>query len=314
MNYGALVSEAFWLTWRNRFLWFFGLFAGGGASFNFNVPSSSSDFTSREDVSPTWTRYLEQWATNNLGLIFTVAALAILVFLCFIILHLLSQGALVDSIAALRRDESRRFSSTWVAGVTHFWRVLGLMVLFLLLGLGLFLLIAAPAALAVLVTLVAIDSVGLRILFIVLVTLMAILLFVLLGVPLTIIGKLALRELVIRRERIVGSITGGFDLFRRNLGRSLLVWLIQVVLLFAAGVMVGLVLLVLGLVLFALVAALYSTGLTTVALVVGVVALVIFLIPALIAGGILGTFGSSYWTLAYLLLSTGGATPRSEGM
>jgi hypothetical protein len=190
--------------------------------------------------------------------------------------------------------------------------VLGLTVLFLLLGLGLFLLIAAPATLLVLAILFATDSVGLRILFIVLVVLAAILLLVPLGVSLSIIGRLALRELVVSGERIFGSIRGGFDLFRRNLGRSLLVWLIQVVLLFAAGVIVGLVLLVLGLVLFALVAALYATGLTTAAIMAGVVAVIIFLIPALIAGGILGTFGSSYWTLAYLQLTTGEVASRSD--
>ena len=45
MNYGALISEAFWLTWRHRFLWFFGLFAGGGTSFNF--PSGPRRFEDR---------------------------------------------------------------------------------------------------------------------------------------------------------------------------------------------------------------------------------------------------------------------------
>ena len=29
MNYGELIKDAFWITLRNRFLWFFGFFAGG---------------------------------------------------------------------------------------------------------------------------------------------------------------------------------------------------------------------------------------------------------------------------------------------
>ena len=32
MDYGALVSRAWNLTWRHRFLWILGLFAGGGVS------------------------------------------------------------------------------------------------------------------------------------------------------------------------------------------------------------------------------------------------------------------------------------------
>ncbi len=43
MNYGALIKDAFWLTLRNRYLWFFGFFATGkGGSANFNVPSGGS--------------------------------------------------------------------------------------------------------------------------------------------------------------------------------------------------------------------------------------------------------------------------------
>lgn len=30
MNYSELVAEAWRLTWRHRFLWVLGLFAGGG--------------------------------------------------------------------------------------------------------------------------------------------------------------------------------------------------------------------------------------------------------------------------------------------
>lgn len=139
MNYGSLISEAFWLTWRNRFLWFFGFFVGGGASFNFNFPSGASG--SRDgagNLPPSWVREPEQWVIDNLGLILAIAALAILIVLVFIVFSMLSQGALVDSVTALHRGETRRFSSTWRAGLSHFWRVLGLAVLFLLLGLGLF--------------------------------------------------------------------------------------------------------------------------------------------------------------------------------
>ncbi len=39
MNYGEIVKAAFWITLRNRILWFFGFFAGGtSAGANFNIP------------------------------------------------------------------------------------------------------------------------------------------------------------------------------------------------------------------------------------------------------------------------------------
>jgi hypothetical protein len=41
MNYGDLIKDAFWLTLRNRYLWFFGFFAGGTSvgGGNFSFPS-----------------------------------------------------------------------------------------------------------------------------------------------------------------------------------------------------------------------------------------------------------------------------------
>ena len=46
MNYGELIGDAFRITLRNRYLWFFGFFAGGSTSFNFptNVPSGGGNF------------------------------------------------------------------------------------------------------------------------------------------------------------------------------------------------------------------------------------------------------------------------------
>ena len=43
MNYGEIVKAAFWITLRNRILWFFGFFAvGTSAGANFNTPQATS--------------------------------------------------------------------------------------------------------------------------------------------------------------------------------------------------------------------------------------------------------------------------------
>ena len=36
MNYWDLIKDAFWITLRNRYLWFFGFFAGVGGTSDFN--------------------------------------------------------------------------------------------------------------------------------------------------------------------------------------------------------------------------------------------------------------------------------------
>ncbi|MDQ3965282.1 MAG: hypothetical protein M3246_02330, partial [Actinomycetota bacterium] len=317
LNYGSLISEAFWLTWRHRFLWFFGFFAGGSASFNFNVGSGSQG----GDVAgapPAWAEDLVRWISDNLVLFLTIViSVVVLVVLVLIALSMLSQGGLVDSVAALHRGETRRFSLTWRAGFSHFWRVLGLKALLFLISVGLALAIIAPVALAGLGVFSSTDSVGLIVLFVIFAVLVVIALFVLVFVPLRIIGQLALRELVLGGERVGGSIRAGFGLFRRNLGRSLLLWVILVVLLFAAGAALLIATIVLGLAVFIPVTVLLAVGFTAGAVVIGVVGALILLVPFVVISGAIGAFGSTYWTLAYLRLADpaeGAATQPGQGV
>ncbi len=212
---------------------------------------------------------LFRWVSDNLGLVIAVAVLVLLVLLA---LSALSQGALVEGVAALDRGEPRRFSSTLRAGASYFLPVLGLNVVFFLIALGLLLVIALPIYLLVVGTFAATESVGVRVLVVVLVVLVGIALLILVFVPLGILYQLALRELVLGGERVFGSIRSGFGLFRRTLGRSLLLGIIQ----FGLGLVVGVLLLI----------AQAVAGL-------GVAVALILAAPFLVVFGAVGTFFSS---------------------
>lgn len=299
MNYGEIISEAFRLAWRNRFLWFFGFFvAGGGGLFNFpsNLgvnPGGNSGVSSNG---------IGQFVSENLGLIVAAVALLAVLALIFIVLTLISQGALAESVAALHRSETRRFSSAWRTGISSFWRVLGQAILFFLIWLALLVAIVLPAILIVLGILAATESPGLRALFIGLVVLLAIIVFIVLLVALFVIGQFALRNLVVDGERVFGSVGAGYRLFRRNLGRSLLVWIIKVALSIGLGIAYFTVFLILGLVLVGPAVALFFAGYTTAGIVVGIVGGPLFLVIIVVISGALGAFSHAYWTLAYLRL------------
>ncbi|MCA1687623.1 MAG: hypothetical protein LC714_03280 [Actinobacteria bacterium] len=298
MNYGDLLSEAFRITWRNRFLWFFGFFAaGGGGTFSnfFNVPSN---FSGRGDLSGA-----TQWIENNLvTILVVVGVLALALALIFIVLSFISSGGLADSVAAIDRGEQRSFSSTWRAGTSNFWRVLAQAIFLFLIALGLLLVVLLVAGVPIGLTFVLTESVGARVLLSVLFGLVGILLTVVLFVPLYIVGQFALRKLVVGRERIAYSIAAGYGLFRRNIGSSLLVWLIGILLSFGIGIAVLIVVLTVGLILFLPTIILAVTEYTTAAVAAGIVGGVI-LIPILLAiTGAVGTFSHAYWTLAYLRL------------
>ena len=308
MNYGDLIRDSFRITWRNKFLWFFGFFVGGtGTNAIGNIPSGAGNLDGGD---------LEQSGTSGLAAqvgpdVFQNAALLVAVFvvvgifvLLAIVMTLISQGALAENVAALDRGEERRFRSGWRAGLGNFWRVLGYYVVFFLVALGLFIAIGIPTGVLIGAPFALTESVGARVAFAVIGGVLGILLLIAVFIPLSIIGQYALREVVVRGTGVFASVGSGYGVFRRNVGRSLLVWLINLGLGIAVGIAVLLGLAIVGLVLFLPTIILALNDATSAAVITGVIAGVILLPILLVVSGATGAFFHSYWTLAYLRLTT----------
>src|SRR5215218_983609 len=298
MNYGELLSEAFRITWRNKFLWFFGFFVGGtGGSFNF--PANVGG----EEGMPFRTGPL-QWISEHLTLFITVViAVVVLLALVFFVMAMISHGALAESVAALHRGEQRRFGLAWRAGTANFWRVLILKILFLLMALGLVLLLSIAVLLGGLAVFSLTDSTGVRVLAVVLGIIFAVVALIVVFIPFAIVNQFALRELVVGRRRILDSVGGGFGLLRRNLGRSLLVWLLQLGVMLGLGIAVLAVIAILGAILLGPAIALFATDHATAGIVAGAVGGLLFLVPLFVISGAVSAFNHTYWTLAYLRLT-----------
>jgi hypothetical protein len=311
MNYGDLIRDAFRITLHNRFLWFFGFFAGGtGTNFFGNVPSRSGDFDDFQQSSTMLSAIQVGQGLSNAVLVVGIVIVVLILALCFIFLAIVSQGALADSVAAIDRGEGRRFGTAFGSGMGNFWRVLGYYILFFLVALGLLVVIAIPVALLIGGTFAATQSTGARISVAVVVGLLALLLLIVVFIPLSIIAQYALRDIVVRRERVLGSVASGYSLFRHNIGRSLLLWLIQIGLSIGIAIAFILVLLIVGLILALPAIALAFAGSSTgVWMIAAVPAGLIWIVLFLVLSGAIGTFSHAYWTLAYLRL-TSGATPR----
>src|SRR5918998_309347 len=217
------------------------------------------------------------------------------------------------------RVESGRESPLFVrlrGRVSNFWRVLGYFLLLVLISLGLLLAIGVPLALLVTAVFAGTEGAGARILTVVLAALVGFVLLLVVFVPLRIVWQFGLREVVLHREDIIGSIGGGYQLFRRSLGKSLLVLLIQVAISIGAGIALLIATLLLGLLLAAPALIHFAAGLNTVGIIAGIVAGLILLPLLLVASGALGAFNHSYCTLAYLRLTnvSGGHLPQcAEG-
>lgn len=301
-SYGDVIRDSFRISWRNKFLWFFGFFAAGGAtniSSNFsNVPADLGG-----GVPP--------WVENNLTAIIATAIVVAVVFtLALIFLYLVSAGGLAESVAAIDRSEERRFGSTFRAGMSHLWRVLGQIILLFLIGLILTLAISLVAGLPILLTFLLTADTTARIVVGVLFGLLAVFLFIAVFVPYWIVGQYALRALVVDGAGMFGGIREGYALLRRNIGKSLLVWLINVGLSIGVGIATFLITLVLGLLLFLPAILLGLSEATTGAIVAGVFGAVLLLPILILLGAATGTYFHAYWTVAYLRLNGRASAPE----
>lgn len=296
MSYGDLLRNSFRITRQHRYLWFFGLFAGT----SFNFPSfggnlgggGGSDFDRAgfEDFLPA----PEVLVAIGVGVLVLV--------LLFVALSVISQGALAESVAAIDRGERRSFRMAWLAGTSRFWRVLKLVVLLALVGVGLLLLVAVPLGGVVAGTFAATEAPGARIPVVVVAALIGLVAFICLFVPLSIVVQLSLRELVVGGDRPTAALRGGYRLFRRHPGKSLLVWLIQVGIVIGAVIAILVAALIVGVVLALPAIFLAVADLIGAAIVVGIAAALVLLAPLLAAFGALGAFGHGFWTLAWLRL------------
>jgi hypothetical protein len=305
MNYGDLIRDAFRITLHNRYLWFFGFFAGGtGTNFVGNIPSTGANFNPNEfqRSGAGLTAQVGQGLSETV-LILGIVVVVLLIALFLIILAIISQGALADSVAAIDRGQGRQFGSAFTSGMGNFWRVLGYYVVFFLIALGLLMVIGIPVALLIGGTFAATQSTGVRVSVAVVVGIVAVLLLIVVFIPLSIIGQYALRDIVVRRERILGSVGSGYSLFRHNIGSSLLLWLIQIGLSIGIGIAFILLLLIVGLILALPAIALAIAGSSAGAWIAGAPAVLIWVLLFLVAAGAIGTFSHAYWTLAYLRLT-----------
>lgn len=219
-----------------------------------------------------------------------------------IFLSLTSQGALIDSVAALRQGEERSFSSAFRAGLSNFWRVLGVSVLLLVIGILIGLFIILPIMFLLVGTLSATDSSAAGIAIFVLAIVLVVGVLLLISIPLSVIVMFRLRALVLEREGVFGSLGRGYRLLVRRPGRVLLVAVIAFALSLGASIALLILALLLGLLLAVPTLILFAADLSTAGTIAGVVAGMIVLTFYVVAASAVTAFNHAYWTLAYLRL------------
>lgn len=293
MDYIGILKKAYRISIKNKFLWIFGILAGGyggfqgfGGSFNsFNSGSADREqfdkFFNSFDFNVFWGNYG--------GLIITLIGLFVLIGIIFAILGIISQGALISSVGKIDAGEKADFKTGWKIGWHQFWRVFALSLIY-----GLVVFISLTILIVPTVIFTVTHLVVLAVIWGILVFLVCLFLWIVIGI----ISPYSLRILVIEKTRIIESIRESLRLLRHNLGHIIIMYL----LLMGVGIVVGIGL-VIAIFFILLVLVLIGLGLWLInpipTYIFAGLAGICFVVLMMVFSGFYNTFTSSVITLTY---------------
>ncbi len=292
MDYLGILKKAYEITIKNKFLWIFGLLGGGYGGFrfyNFSMPENT-------DLDKLFSSKMPDFSTffaGHASVFIPILGIAALVALVFFVLNIISEGALIGSVAKLSRGNKSDFNEGFMVGAKNFWLILGTSIVFTGMLLVAMLIWLGPAFLLAFggEKLIALMW-GILIFF-------AFLAFV---IALTLVAPYSFRILILKKTSIFPSIREGLHFFREHWANVLLMYLLLMAVGIGFGIALMFVCLLVGGILFFFGFLFYLIAPVAgfiYACSVGLVALALFL---MIAGGY-GAFSSAVLTLTYQKLT-----------
>jgi hypothetical protein len=308
MEYGVVLREAWRVTWRHKYLWLLGALAAeaGGLSLSAggSVPNSYR-WSVPLDEGGVGAFFLDHWVALlviGLGVAVLSLGLAILSVIC-------SAGLVAGVDNAFMRRPGASLSIAWRRGVRLFWKQLGLWLLTGLIALvGILALCLGFLPLILILALTHADMVA-----VVLCALAGLLLFIVVAIPLVaglqIVSSFANRSLVLDGLGPFASLRAGFRLLLARPGPSVLVYILNLTLSVALGLVLAVAAIIVFLPLLLLTGA--AEALPPVWILLAVVGLVIVAVMVALKA-VTTTFFSAYWTIAWREIEGGETCRRTQ--
>lgn len=289
MDYFKILKKAFEIALKNKYLWFFAIFAGGvGSSFN-------SSFSNSISYTDKWDQYLNQARWENFwtsfgGLIMIILGLLIIFGIAGIIFSIISQGAILGSVRAIEENQKHNFWMGVAFGWHKFWRVFGVGIIMFLAILFSLIVLVVPIVLFILAK-IYIAAVIFGIFCLVL----DLILWFYLGVMFPYIQRLA----VLDNHGSWKAFLSSWQFFKTHWKVILITYLILIAVGLATVMAFFLIILIIGGLLFIIGFALYLASMAAFWMYVAVFGCA-FLLLLLILGAAINTFRSAILTLVYL--------------
>lgn len=288
MDYGAVLSRAWHITWRNKALWILGILAGCSSSggnggsratsgINYNFPGPGQGPT------PEFFSHIpdQTWVILALGIV----CLALILVLLFIVLGAIGKAGLMAAFNLVDEGEPVGLRKAFDLSLTYFWRVLAIEILVALA----WLVVIFIAGFSVLVTL------GLALCCL-------IPFLIIFGVAVSIYATLTQTAVVTEDKGVFQAFADAWEVTKANVGPLVVMGLVLIVGGFVAEVVIGLPMLA--------VAAPLLTGLVigsqssiTSGVVIFGLCLIAYIPVAIVLNGFLQTYINGSWTLTYRRLT-----------
>ncbi len=317
--YRKILSQAWKITWHNKYLWFFGLFAallGNGGEYEILArglrgESGQSLFPSLNNIIATGV--FSKRTLSNIGdLILTnpsslimilVIGLTILSLIGFLIwLTIVSQIAIVNNSFRITAGKRGDFKDGVFVGVRKFWPVLGLNILIKLVIFVAFLLISLPLT-SVLMS--QTETISANLFYV-----LAFIIFVPVAIALSFMIKYAIAYVVIKGNYFTEAVRAGWKLFVQNWLISIEMAFILFFINFIVGLAVVLSILILAIPFLFLAFVFYYFISILFFWVIIIIALICFFMIILLGGSLLATFQISSWTSLFIELIGRGGTSK----
>lgn len=298
MDYLGIVKKAYYTTIKHRFLWIFGLFAGGVASMNanFSWPSLGSSNAEWEKIindsgagNFDWTAF---WTTYA-GLIFAMLTIFGVLMMIMFVISIISQGALIGGVGKISEGEKQEFKTSFMIGWHNFWRLWGVGIIYLLMILISLCVLIIPVCLLVIAGTYWIAGIWGILLFFV-----CLAFWILIGL----ISPYSMRVVVMKKLSVWQSIRDSLHFFTRNWGEVVVMYLILMAIGIAFGIVMALIILIVSAVFLAIGFGIWLAN-PLITVIYGCVIGLIFFAGMALISGIYNTFTSSIITLTYQKLT-----------
>jgi len=300
LDFGAVLARAWKITWENKVLWIFGILAGlgSGGSPNFNMDFSNfrTGPGGQPELPPRVQEFFDRFEPTVLwAIIGGIVCLAILISLVLLALSIIGRGGLIGGVQIAEANGKVTFGEAWNAGRRHF---LTLFLIGLLVGI-----VTVVLALVLILPGIGIAAVTFGVGIICAIPLICV--FVIAAIILGIVAYFAQIAAVLEGLSVMDAFRRGWEVLRANIAPIIILGIILAVVGGFLGFVISLpiFLIVVPAMISVMGFANENQAVGTTALAVAGLCFVAYLPVLLIAGGILQTWITSSWTLAYQQLT-----------